>query len=83
MFRGCDNLERIDLPGTISDYTENCSGCFRDCPELQYIYAPYRTNWNVSTSLVNNDMFTNSTKLPDFDPNEVDIMSANNTKNDY
>ena len=28
-------------------------------------------------------MFTNSTKLPDFDPNEVDIMSANNIKNDY
>ena len=83
MFRGCDNLVRIDLPGTISDYTENCSGCFRDCPNLQYIYAPYRTDWNISITLVNNDMFTNSTKLPDFDPNEVDIMSANNIKNDY
>lgn len=84
LFCGCDNLETIELPaGNIGSNIESTSQAFKDCPSLKYIYAPKYTDWNVSLTSDSTDMFTGSTQLPDFDSEEVQIMSANNRKNDY
>lgn len=81
IFYGCDNLVTIELPpGDINDYVETVAYSFANCPKLKYIWAPKYTTWGVNITADYSEMFVNSTQLPDFDPEEVGVMSATNRK---
>ena len=82
MFRGCDELTYILFNGNIPGSVNNCSYTFSNCPKLKWICAPRNTDWNMASPLDSTGMFEGSPSLPDYDSTKIDIMCANNIKND-
>lgn len=81
MFRNCSALRTLDLSNFNMSGVTNTMYMFYDCSNLEHIYVGY--NWDTSAVGVDNSMFTNCTKLPNFNSSYTDITNAHTGTGGY
>lgn len=70
MFSGCENLTSLDLINFDTPIVTDMDYMFSNCPLLTSIYAS--ASFKVPEGCSTEDMFKNSTKLPNFDASQID-----------
>ena len=63
MFSGCTALTELDLSTFSPESVNDTQSMFDGCSALETIYAAPEANWNVSSLLWDNYMFSNCSKL--------------------
>ena len=84
MFEGCSNLVYVRVEGmklaTPGSYSPIITQMFYDCSSLQRVYAKPNTDWYIDgTAAIGGDVFTNCTKIFNWDGN-VSAERANNVR---
>lgn len=74
MFMGCSSLTKLDLSGFNTDVITNTSGMFAGCENLENIYVD--DSWDMTNVTSSDNMFSQCTKLPNFNIAHVDKTKA-------
>ena len=75
MFDRCTSLNPLDLSSFNTDKVTDMSDMFNNCLNLAEIYVS--PNFTVKNVVMSKNMFTDCTKLRNYDENYVDITRAN------
>lgn len=78
MFYNCWSLVDLDLTSFNTSKVENMVNMFNNCNNLQHIYIS--PEWSTESVTKSTNMFTNSSKLPNFNFNYRDAVKAIPTK---
>ena len=81
MFYHSDIIQEIDLSTFDTRSVTNASHMFSFCPKLETIYVSNK--WDLSHLSPAQIMFYNTTKLPNYDPNDETSAKANTSSTGY
>ena len=82
-FYNCKNLEELYLMTWHLDSLVDADGMFAECPKLHTIMADEGTEWYTTSEGTSDNMFRNSPNLINYDPTQITITKANNTRGGY